>query len=363
MANDWRQTVDAVIALQSDEELKTAPGPSLQWYPTQWLGDPAVQLMGMTARGCHHHLLMIAWKGFDLDEGAVPCSVPDASPLLKALCQHPADWEGVFEEIRRGWKARGGRLWNLGLCRSYLAQMAKRRTATASGRAGGEAKAAALASEREAKAGDVLPENVANASEPLANAMGGQANANSPGSSSVFNLQSSASDTQGGAPDLADLADKLCAIIGQTTPISPKNAMAITERLDQGADPRELIWAAQMTQKRLGKNGSTDPISYLCSGPWQAMDGFERFMKTYPEKHRREIPEAARAWYATRKERAEAGVKVLGGLCRHVQSQSWLDDYVPNPAKWIRNHSWNDPAPKRGKPTKGSPDPEYRSLN
>ena len=59
MANDWRETVQTVLDLQADEDMKTAPGPSLQWYPQQWLGDPAVQLMSMVARGCHHHLLML----------------------------------------------------------------------------------------------------------------------------------------------------------------------------------------------------------------------------------------------------------------------------------------------------------------
>lgn len=137
MANDWRETVQAVLDLQADEDMKTAPGPSLQWYPQQWLSDPAVQLMSMTARGCHHHLLMVAWKGFDADPDAeaVPCSLPATAGTLKALCQHPEGWAEVYEEVKVGWKDLDGRIWNLGLCRSYLHQMKNRRGKQKGGRA------------------------------------------------------------------------------------------------------------------------------------------------------------------------------------------------------------------------------------
>ncbi len=129
MANDWRKIVADVIEIQEDAEIDSSPGPALQWYPSQWLSDPAVQLMSMAARGVHHHLLMVAWKGFDLDDKAIPCSIPDDADLLKALCQHPQEWELMWPMVRRGWKSSGERLWNLGLCRVYLDQMKRRRSA------------------------------------------------------------------------------------------------------------------------------------------------------------------------------------------------------------------------------------------
>lgn len=127
MANDWRTTVDEVLALQAIDGIDTSPAPGFQWFPQQWLGDAAVLLMSWRARGIHHHLLMIAWKGFDLDEDAVPCSLPDDEGMLKALCQQPAEWADLWPQVKRGWKARKDRLWNIGLCRSYLRQMKTRR--------------------------------------------------------------------------------------------------------------------------------------------------------------------------------------------------------------------------------------------
>lgn len=132
MANDWRETVEEVLALQDDPDMKTNPGPALQWYPAQWLGDAAVQLMSMEARGVHHHLLMTAWKGFAVDGDAVPCSLPEDAEVLKAICHHPTRWAEVWPQVARAWKALGGRLWNLGLCREYLRQMAKRRSSKGS---------------------------------------------------------------------------------------------------------------------------------------------------------------------------------------------------------------------------------------
>ena len=131
MATQWRATVDAVIELQGGE-LDARPAPGLQWFPSQWLGDAAVQLMGWTARGLHHHLLMVSWKGFDLDDDAIPASLPDDMELLAAICQHPDGWDDLWRQIARAWKLYEGRWWNLGLCRSYLAQMKKRAKAKSS---------------------------------------------------------------------------------------------------------------------------------------------------------------------------------------------------------------------------------------
>lgn len=155
MANDWRLTVDAVLELQESAEMDTSPAPSLQWFPQQWLGDPAVQLMGWTARGIHHHLLMVAWKGFDLDGDAVPCSLPGDASLIAGICQQPPEWDTIWGSISRAWKHYRGRWWNLGLCRSYLSQMDKRRVrkGAADARwAKRDSKADANASKRDANA-------------------------------------------------------------------------------------------------------------------------------------------------------------------------------------------------------------------
>ncbi len=134
MPTQWRATVDAVIELQGGE-VDARPAPGLQWFPAQWLGDPAVQLMDWTARGLHHHLLMVSWKGFDLDDDATPASLPDDLELLQAICQHPDGWPALWVQISRAWKFYKGRWWNLGLCRSYLQQMKKRVKAKSSAEA------------------------------------------------------------------------------------------------------------------------------------------------------------------------------------------------------------------------------------
>lgn len=127
MANDWRETVDEVLWLHQDSDFDTAPGPALQWYPAQWLGDAAVQLMSLEAEGAHHRLLMLAWKGLDLDEDPVPCSIPDDVELLGDVCRaDPERWPRIWRQVSRGWRRHQGRLWNLGLCREYVKQMGKR---------------------------------------------------------------------------------------------------------------------------------------------------------------------------------------------------------------------------------------------
>lgn len=235
MANDWRQAVESVLELQTDE-MSTAPGPALQWYPQQWLGDPAVQLMGMTARGCHHHLLMVAWKGFDLDEDPVPCSLPDDSDLLKALCQHPAEWESLYLEIRRGWKARAGRLWNLGLCRSYLQQMSKRRSAKES--------ADARWKREQAK-------NDANAPPKDANAPGGDATAGDSQCSSVFSLQAPDSGLQ--APPGED-------------PEERENARARVDRLLSDLEALGVEDARRLWSRRLDRTSEEKRPNALREG-------------------------------------------------------------------------------------------------
>lgn len=185
MANDWREVVEEVLALQDDPDIKTSPGPALQWYPAQWLGDSAVQLMSMEARGVHHHLLMTAWKGFAVEGDAVPCSVPADVEMLKAICLHPAGWESIWPQVARGWRELGGRLWNLGLCREYLRQMAKRRSSKGSA---------------DARWQRSQPGNNANASKTNANASSKDAKGSKRECSSIFSLQSSSSAAEEDPP-------------------------------------------------------------------------------------------------------------------------------------------------------------------
>lgn len=345
MANDWREIVEAVIALQSDD-MKTDPGPSLQWYPQQWLGDPAVQLMGMLARGCHHHLLMVAWKGFALDEDPIPCSLPDDGALLRSLCQTPAGWGDIFEEIRRGWKAHNGRLWNLGLCRSYLHQMTNRR---------GAKKAA------DARWGNAHTGRNANASKIDANASKGLAEAEDPQctSASPPTPTPTPQEKSQGVSSLAALGDKILALIGKAQ-LGADDMRLLTEGVDAGGVPDELVWAAQMvTHKKL--EAMRKPVSYLCTGPWEAMAGFERFCAEWPAEYFSAKPEAAKAWWATRSDRPQP-MLLLDALDRHKKSGGWADGFVPGSEKWIRGHCWNDPPPKSRRKSDAPKGKQYRSL-
>lgn len=110
------EIINAVQGLQGGE-FDSRPGPSLQWYPQQWLADDAVLLMSWAARGMHFHLLQIAWRQ------SPPCSIPDDELSLRGWCNHPDGWPDLWKQISRGWRFKDGRWWNLGLCRSYLHQM------------------------------------------------------------------------------------------------------------------------------------------------------------------------------------------------------------------------------------------------
>ncbi len=116
--NRWEEIVDLVVKLQGDDVgFKTKPGPAFQWYPGQWMKDDMVLLMSHTARGLHFHLIQLAWGMLP------PCSVPAQDLKLRGWCGHPADWPDLWEQIQTGWRERGERWWQIGLCRTYLLQI------------------------------------------------------------------------------------------------------------------------------------------------------------------------------------------------------------------------------------------------
>jgi hypothetical protein len=346
MANDWRALVDEVIELQRDPEMKTAPGPAFQWYPQQWLGDPAVQLMSWEARGVHHHLLMLAWKGFDLDEDPVPCSIPGDPAVLSALCHHPGRWDVLWEQIARAWKAHESRLWNLGLVRSYLAQMSTRRS---------RKKAA------NARWGNRACKPDAFASTAHANASTEHANA-----SSVHSSSSSSPSSERSQRDLSP-------------PYPPRGPDEGPERETPLPDPDYLLstnpgqrpWVHQETAKgsrrpRCGRDGGFVPVS----GEWpkggrrclgcDSAGGrraaaypadFEAFMATYPKP--RNWPAAYAAWDRSSADRPQNG-KILASVEEWSASKEWTKDdgaFIPSPERFISGHMWNDePGAKVPKP-------------
>lgn len=129
MANEWQALVDRIVELHDDPATKSAPGPSLQWYPQQYLADSMVLSMDWPARGVHVHLLNLAWKGVvnGASEEKYPCSLPAEEKLLWRILGRPREWKKIWPEVETAWKSYRGRLWNLGLVRSYLEQMETRR--------------------------------------------------------------------------------------------------------------------------------------------------------------------------------------------------------------------------------------------
>lgn len=136
---DWQEIVAEVLEWQEQGEVDSAPPPAIpQWYVKDWLGDRNVMVMDFTARGMHHHLLMVAWQE------SPPCSLPDDDLMLRAYCGHPEpdSWAHLWPMISRGWRKLGDRWWNLGLCKAYLRAMKVRLRSSRAGRKGGRPKKA-----------------------------------------------------------------------------------------------------------------------------------------------------------------------------------------------------------------------------
>lgn len=129
MANDWRQAVDQLLELQASAEMNTEPGDGFVFFPEKWLGDQLVTMMRLDSQGAHIRLLALAWRGFDLDPDTkkIPCSIPLDEELLCSLVGNPESWDRIWPQLKRVWREHNGRLWCMGLVRSYLKQMQGRR--------------------------------------------------------------------------------------------------------------------------------------------------------------------------------------------------------------------------------------------
>ena len=83
MANDWRETVQAVLDLQADEDMKTAPGPSLQWYPQQWLYWPWPRVPGRVDPALAQHLRFLHRTAHKLARTIFHCTLRYQAGLEK----------------------------------------------------------------------------------------------------------------------------------------------------------------------------------------------------------------------------------------------------------------------------------------
>lgn len=114
---DHEAVIDRVLWLIAQPSLPVdaAVGPSFQFYPKDWLADSKVVKMSRVAAAIHMQSMCLAWSEHP------PCSLPAESDDLEDL------FEGVSASdqraVLRAWVIRDGRMWQPGLCKSYLSQI------------------------------------------------------------------------------------------------------------------------------------------------------------------------------------------------------------------------------------------------
>lgn len=200
MANGWESVVDEVVALQvTPGDWK--PGPAMQWFPKQWLGDDVVMMMSLPIRGYHHHLIQMAWQQDP------PCSLPDDVLALSGWCGDPEDWDKVWSRASRAWKLRNGRWWQIGLCRAYLEQMRLRVVRKGTGKLGGRPKV-------------IREEPIASESEPIGSS-----------DEAIGCLRTTSSSASSSAPALSDPSLLFgSTVMGLSLPDSDSDATARVPR-------------------------------------------------------------------------------------------------------------------------------------
>ena len=91
------------------------PAPAAQWYFADWLADGVVRRMSDAARGIHMDTICSSWTE------RPPCSWPaeedDLDDLIGDLDQRDQ------RRFLKAWVRLGDRIWQPGLCKTYLVQM------------------------------------------------------------------------------------------------------------------------------------------------------------------------------------------------------------------------------------------------
>ncbi len=103
---------------RSEIPVSMEPGPAGQFYFADWLSDGIVRRMSSSARGVHMDSLCSAWLEHP------PCSWPASEEDLEDLI---GDLDQVNKKrFMKAWHIKDGRIWQPGLCKTYLVQIRDR---------------------------------------------------------------------------------------------------------------------------------------------------------------------------------------------------------------------------------------------
>lgn len=113
------------------DERNTRP-PSFQFYPRDFMSDPAVLQMGLAARGAYINLLCVSWMS---DQ---PGILPSDDEALARLSLAGSEWPAVADAVRRAFKVKGTNLVQSRMVSEREAQRQRHERASAGGRATAE---------------------------------------------------------------------------------------------------------------------------------------------------------------------------------------------------------------------------------
>jgi hypothetical protein len=142
--------IEEAIALH-DGTKSTQPGPAFYFYPTNFFGDQRVQAMSLAAQAVHIALMSYAWS-----QSRPPGSIPADADFLReqvggeyrnnrfiarfpeAQKQQDREWREVLGQTLSAWVKYKDKLWQVGICKSYIKQIEDRRYRSTNGKQGAD---------------------------------------------------------------------------------------------------------------------------------------------------------------------------------------------------------------------------------
>lgn len=215
--------------------------PAFQWYPKDFLTDENVDVMSLEQRGAYITLLSKCW---------IEGSLPMEQTKLKAMCNHPSNWDSIWEGLTPCFVENGqGRLINSRLEKERKKQKEWRTKSRRGGIISGKVRR-----EKASKGGSSM---VQTKKEPKGNS-----------SSSVFSLQSSTSSskekrkekssTANAVQGIVNLYNKHCPSLPKVQRISQTRKQKVRARLREFPEDEpwvELFKRVEASDFLTGRNG------------------------------------------------------------------------------------------------------------
>ena len=292
--------------------------PWVKWYHRDWRSDPGLRMSGLAARGLWMDMLALMDEGEPYGHLAIsgrPIGARDLAVMIGGATEREVasllaklEANGVFSRTSDG----------VILSRRMVRDNARREQGQENGRLGGNPNLVS------AEQQGVNPDDAEGVNP---HAISGVNPHNSEGVNPVL-ARAIASQKPEARTDRSSLRSDLCEI-GSGLPDAP----VAEERTRPG--------------RKVGGQRGPEP------------EGFAEFYAAYP-KHEARV-EAAKAYPAAVK--AAGGVEALMGHLRRCLPHFSPDrQFVPQPAKWLRNRRWEDEAPAPAASAVAVPGPDSLDL-